>query len=146
MAQLLYTLNNVSYSYPGGIAALRGLIMEIRQGDRVAVIGANGSGKSTLLTLLDALIFADSGEALFRGEALTERSLNDARTQRRFRRAVGYVFQNPERAAFFAPRFAKTFSSVRSSWDLTEKKQESASRQSRAGFALSIWLTARRIC
>lgn len=96
MAEPLYALKNVSYSYPGGIPALCNLNLEINRGDRVAIIGANGTGKSTLLTLLDALIFADEGTVRFGNDLLTERSLNDAAFQRQFRCKVGFVFQNPE--------------------------------------------------
>jgi cobalt/nickel transport system ATP-binding protein len=96
MAEPLYTLNNVTYSYPGNISALRELNLEITKGDRIAVIGANGTGKSTLLALLDALIFADSGSVNMSGRILTERAMSDAVFQRQFRSTVGYVFQNPD--------------------------------------------------
>lgn len=96
MAEPLYTLKNVTYSYPGKILALRELNLEINRGDRVAVIGANGTGKSTLLTLLDALIFANEGTVSSYGTILTERSMNNADVQRQFRSKVGYVFQNPD--------------------------------------------------
>lgn len=96
MAEPLYKLTGVSYSYPGAIPALGGLDLEINRGDRVAIIGANGTGKSTLLTLLDALIFADKGAVLMEGNPLTERAMNDAAYQRLFRSRVGFVFQNPD--------------------------------------------------
>jgi cobalt/nickel transport system ATP-binding protein len=96
MAEPIYTLKNVTYSYPGKILALRELDLEINSGDRVAIIGANGTGKSTLLTLLDALTFADSGNVNAFGRTLTERTMNDALFQRKFRSKVGYVFQNPD--------------------------------------------------
>jgi cobalt/nickel transport system ATP-binding protein len=96
MAEPLYKLTDVSYSYPGAIPALAGLNLVINKGDRVAVIGANGTGKSTLLTLLDALIFADSGTVHMEGNILTERAMNDAAFQKQFRHRVGFVFQNPD--------------------------------------------------
>jgi cobalt/nickel transport system ATP-binding protein len=96
MAEPLFDLKDVFYSYPGGLAALADLTLSINAGERVAVIGANGTGKSTLLTLLDALIFAERGALTAFGEALTERSLSDALRQREFRRKVGFVFQNPD--------------------------------------------------
>lgn len=96
MVEPIYTLKNVSYSYPGKIPALCNLNMEINAGDRIAVIGANGTGKSTLLTLLDALIFADEGSVISQGKKLTELTMNDAVFQRQFRSKVGFVFQNPD--------------------------------------------------
>ncbi len=96
MAEPVFTLIDVSYSYPGHIHALSGLNLTINRGDRVAVIGANGTGKSTLLTLLDALIFSTSGTVQALGTALTNRNMNDASVQREFRKKVGFVFQNPD--------------------------------------------------
>jgi cobalt/nickel transport system ATP-binding protein len=96
MAEPLFTLSDVSYSYPGGVSALSGLTLNVIRGDRTAVIGANGTGKSTLLTLLDALVFPDKGAATAFGEPLTAHAMADAARQRRFRQSVGFVFQNPE--------------------------------------------------
>jgi cobalt/nickel transport system ATP-binding protein len=96
MAEPLYTLTNVSYSYPGNIPAVRGLNLVINRGDRCAVIGANGTGKSTLLALLDALLFPEGGTVHAFGKVLTESSMNDAMFQRQFRSNVGFVFQNPD--------------------------------------------------
>lgn len=96
MAEQVFALTNVSYSYPGGIPALRDLTISIEHGQRVAIIGANGTGKSTLLTLLDALIFADSGKVEAFGSPLSGHSMNDMNLQRAFRSKVGFVFQNPD--------------------------------------------------
>jgi cobalt/nickel transport system ATP-binding protein len=96
MAQQIFSLRGVGYSYPGNIPALKDISLTINRGDRVAVIGANGTGKSTLLTLLDALIFASHGTVSAFGRELSEKSMRDAAAQRDFRRRVGFVFQNPE--------------------------------------------------
>ncbi len=78
------------------VAALRGLSMHVRQGERVALLGANGSGKSTLLRMLAGLCFADRGEISFFGETLSEQRLEDEEFFYGFRRRVGMVFQNPD--------------------------------------------------
>jgi cobalt/nickel transport system ATP-binding protein len=96
MAEPLFSLNNVSFSYPGAIPALSGVSLTINKGERTAVIGANGTGKSTLLTVLDALIFPQQGSVCFSGKEISSRSMNDAGFQREFRRNVGFVFQNPD--------------------------------------------------
>src|SRR5262245_29439311 len=57
---LLIQAANVDYAY-GGHAVLAGATFEIRQADRVALIGANGSGKSTLFRLMAGLITPDGG-------------------------------------------------------------------------------------
>jgi cobalt/nickel transport system ATP-binding protein len=96
MAQSVFSLKDVSYSYPGGIPALENLTLDFNQGERAAIIGANGTGKSTMLTLLDALIFANSGIVSAWGNQLTEKTMRDAGRQRDFRSRVGFVFQNPD--------------------------------------------------
>jgi tungstate transport system ATP-binding protein len=58
----LFTLDSVSVSF-GPIAALTRCSLEVRQGDRLALVGANGSGKSTLLRTLHGLVQPDKGKA-----------------------------------------------------------------------------------
>ena len=70
MNEIIFELKDVHYSYLGKFPAICGINMQIRQGERIAVIGANGSGKSTLLHLLDGLIFPDKGEMNAFGTAL----------------------------------------------------------------------------
>lgn len=96
MSSLIFKLNDVRFSYLGKFPALCGIDLEIRQGERIAIIGANGSGKSTLLHVLDGLVFADSGTVEAFDRALDEKSLGDARFNLEFRRKVGLVFQNPD--------------------------------------------------
>jgi cobalt/nickel transport system ATP-binding protein len=96
MVESIFSLTGVSYSYPGNIPALSGIDLSVNASDRVAIIGANGTGKSTLLTMLDALIFPDTGTVNFSGQPVTRHAMDDALTQRAFRARVGFVFQNPD--------------------------------------------------
>jgi len=50
-------------------AALNGINLEIRKGERVAIIGRNGAGKSTLLKMISGVIQPSSGELEVRGKA-----------------------------------------------------------------------------
>lgn len=95
MSACVFELSDVSYAYQNQLA-LDGLSMRIRQGSRIALLGANGSGKSTLLRLLDALYFPARGELKAFGEILSEQTFADDQTNFAFRRRVGLVFQNPD--------------------------------------------------
>jgi len=92
---MLFEVGHVSYRYQSQIA-LNDLSLDIREGTRIALLGANGSGKSTLLRILDGLYFPDQGVARFRGEELTEHSFAYDAFALDFRRQVGLVFQNPD--------------------------------------------------
>ena len=94
--EITFELKDVYYSYLGKFPAICGIDMQIRQGEKIAVIGANGSGKSTLLHLLDGLIFPDKGEMNAFGMALTEDYINNSSSARQFRGRVGLVFQNAD--------------------------------------------------
>jgi cobalt/nickel transport system ATP-binding protein len=95
VSDLAFEVTDVSYQYTQ-VAALNGLSMHVRRGERVALLGANGSGKSTLLRLLAGLYFPEHGEISFFGEKLTEQRLENEEFFFRFRRRVGLVFQNPD--------------------------------------------------
>ena len=94
----IFEARDIVYRYDahGEQFALHGVSMAVREGERIALLGANGSGKSTLLRLLDGLFFPESGELLFRGEVLTSGRLRQSEFAFQFRRRVGFVFQNPD--------------------------------------------------
>lgn len=54
----------------GGIKAVKGIDLEVQQGELVCLIGANGAGKTTTLNALSGVLPA-SGEALYQGENIT---------------------------------------------------------------------------
>lgn len=93
---LFFELKDVYFSYLGKYPALCGVDINIREGEKVTIIGANGSGKSTLLHLLDGLIFPDQGIIKAFGSELNEGLFNDESFSLDFRKKVGLVFQNPD--------------------------------------------------
>lgn len=76
----------------GGPMCLRVKHLEIRQGERVAVIGHNGAGKSTLLRLLSGFVRPVAGQLVVLNRSL-DASLS-ARDVRTFRCEVGQIMQN----------------------------------------------------
>lgn len=103
MVESILSLTGVSYSYPGNIPALSGIDLSVNASDRVAIIGANGTGKSTLLTMLDALIFPDTGTVNFSGQPVTRHAMDDALTQRAFRARSGSCSRTPTFSSFALP-------------------------------------------
>ena len=86
-------IKDVSYTYPDGSEALRGVTLRIEPGESVAVMGANGAGKSTLMLALPGLIEA-RGIINISGVPLSRKTVRD------IRKKVGIVFQNPEDQLF----------------------------------------------
>jgi branched-chain amino acid transport system ATP-binding protein len=66
----LLDVGNLSVAY-GGIKAVRGLSLEVGQGEMVCLIGANGAGKTTTLKAISGLIAPHAGSVHFDGQPLT---------------------------------------------------------------------------
>ena len=96
----LYAVKNLNFAYPGEKPSLRDISFEVRRGERLALIGANGSGKSTLLHLLDGLYFPTSGSVCVFDQALTEDAVETPPFGPRFRKEVGFLFQNSDAQLF----------------------------------------------
>lgn len=62
-------INDINVYY-GNIHALKGVSLEINQGEIVTLIGANGAGKSTLLKTISGLLKPKNGEILFEGHSV----------------------------------------------------------------------------
>ena len=87
-------LEKITKAYGEGqlFYALNGVNLEVRRGERVAIMGPSGSGKSTMLNLICGLDVPTSGRVCVEGTDLSQLS-DDQRTRLR-REKVGMVFQS----------------------------------------------------
>jgi len=88
-------IRQVHKSYVTGqnsLHVLKGVNLEIAQGEMISIMGASGSGKSTLLNILGILDDYDSGEYFLNGEFINRLSERKAAQLRN--RMVGFVFQS----------------------------------------------------
>ncbi|MFI6130088.1 ABC transporter ATP-binding protein [Micromonospora sp. NPDC051141] len=83
--------------YPGGVEALRGVSLDITEGELVAIVGPSGSGKSTLLNLMGTLDRPTSGTISIAGQDVA--GLSDRRLSALRGRWLGFVFQQFHLAA-----------------------------------------------
>jgi branched-chain amino acid transport system ATP-binding protein len=75
-AQPLLQLEDV-HTYYGTIHALKGISIDVREGEIVTLIGANGAGKSTTLRSINGLNHPREGRIRFAGEDITERPAHE---------------------------------------------------------------------
>jgi len=88
-------ITGLSYAYPDGTRALRGVQLTVKAGESVGLIGPNGAGKSTLLLHLNGSLANPKGERVrIFGLPVVRPNLREVR------RRVGLVFQDPEDQLF----------------------------------------------
>lgn len=91
MNRILLRLKDVKKSYPGyagPIQALKGVTLDIYQGEIISLLGVNGAGKTTLSSIIATLIPASSGSIVANGT-----SIYDDLTS--YRRMMGFCPQKP---------------------------------------------------
>ncbi|MEA1876728.1 MAG: ABC transporter ATP-binding protein [Bacteroidota bacterium] len=90
----IISLKNIVKNYQVGtqvVRALRGVNLEIKRGEYVAIMGPSGSGKSTLMNILGALDTPSEGEYFLNGTDVSH--LPDEKLAEIRNREIGFVFQ-----------------------------------------------------
>jgi len=93
-SMLVISLHGVEKGYPMGdvwVPVLRGISLDIEEGEFVGLFGPSGSGKTTLLNMISGIDRPDAGRILVNGEDITAYSRSEMTLYRR--RSVGYIFQ-----------------------------------------------------
>ncbi len=86
-------IRHLFYSYADGKKALRDISLEVRPGEKVAVLGGNGAGKSTLLMCLNGVLPGE-GEIRIAGIPVTKENFKLVRQK------IGLLFQNADDQLF----------------------------------------------
>lgn len=92
--QMILRAQGITKNYPQGaseLAILKGVGIEIKNGDAVCIVGSSGAGKSTLLHILGTLDRPTSGEVYFENQNLFQMSEEDLAQFRN--KEMGFVFQ-----------------------------------------------------
>lgn len=83
-------LRNITKSF-GSLQVLKGIDLDIQQGEVISIVGPSGAGKTTLLQIMGTLDNADSGSVVINGTDVSQLS---QKALARFRnRQIGFVFQ-----------------------------------------------------
>jgi energy-coupling factor transport system ATP-binding protein len=92
----IISVRNLKFAYDGGVEALKGVNLDIRSGEFLAIVGGNGSGKTTLAKNFNGLLRPTSGTVTVAEKPASER------TVAQLSRIIGYAFQNPDHQLFCA--------------------------------------------
>jgi len=87
-------VQDVYFTYPNGVEALKGISLTVKKGEFVAIMGQNGAGKTTLVKHFNGLLKPSKGRVLVDGTETTKVSVAT------LARNVGFVFQNPDHQLF----------------------------------------------
>jgi energy-coupling factor transport system ATP-binding protein len=87
-------VNDIHFTYPNGVEALRGVSLQVEDGEFLAIMGQNGAGKTTLVKHFNGLLKPAQGRVLINGVDTAKTSVA------KLSRDVGFVFQNPDHQLF----------------------------------------------
>ncbi|HIZ67626.1 MAG TPA: ABC transporter ATP-binding protein [Candidatus Streptococcus faecavium] len=84
----LLSVQKLTFAYQKDQPVLKGMILDVHKGERIAIVGKNGSGKSTLAKAICQFITPD-GDIFYQGQSVMSDSIKERAEK------IGYVLQNP---------------------------------------------------
>lgn len=94
LENLQILVNHLTYHYPDGTIALKGINLNIYSGEIVGIMGKNGAGKSTLIKTFNGLLKPTTGTVYIENDEVNNVLMS------KLTRKVGIVFQNPDLQLF----------------------------------------------
>jgi energy-coupling factor transport system ATP-binding protein len=90
----MIVIEDIHFSYPNNVEALKGISLTINEGEFIAIMGQNGAGKTTFIKHFNGLLKPSAGAVRVDGVQTTKTSVAA------LSRNVGFVFQNPDHQLF----------------------------------------------
>ena len=103
MKEKAVSIDNLSFAYPDGAQALKGVSLDIFRGECLALTGPNGSGKTTLVLHLNGIFLSENGNGAVTvmGRTVCPDNLKT------IRKDVGIGFQDPDDQLFMPTVYSK---------------------------------------
>lgn len=90
MRKQILKAEDLHYTYGSGETVLRGVNVQVYEGEKIAVVGANGSGKSTFFLNINGVLTPDRGRITYRETIINKKNLKE------LRKNIGIVFQDAD--------------------------------------------------
>ncbi|MBT9148830.1 MAG: energy-coupling factor ABC transporter ATP-binding protein [Dehalococcoidia bacterium] len=123
MREKVVSINSLSYAYPDGTQALKGISLDIFRGECLGLIGPNGSGKTTFVLHLNGIFLSENnnGTVTIMGRKIGKENV------KAIRKNVGIVFQDPDAQLFMPTVFDDVaFGPINLGYDKADVKQRVA--------------------
>jgi cobalt transport protein ATP-binding subunit len=120
MREKAVSINSLSYAYPDGAQALKGISLDIFRGECLGLIGPNGAGKTTLMLHLNGIFLSENNNGIV---TIMGRKIGKENVKA-IRKDVGIVFQDPDDQLFMPTVFDDiAFGPINLGYDKAEVKR-----------------------